>query len=199
MIGQHAGPALAGCIAILAAGCAKEEPVKFTKTDKAEQRVVFFAPILADAEPSIMVRTNRHSREEYVTWRAGGASAAFWYGSTFPESYWRRSLEHEHEMVLRRWKSMENASFELKRAGTVASPIGGIDYWRFRHEGRRECVAVNHFWTPSIGDQGGYRDWINGYFCEPEDVILTDTEIKEMISHLDVIKGGANPAGSRRD
>lgn len=184
---------------LLAAGCAKEEPVEFEEARTAEQRIVFYAPSLVDSEPRLWVRTTRQTKEEYVVWRAGGVSAEFWYGSTFPGVHWQRTQENQPEMVLRRWKRMESTSFELKRAGTVPSRLGGVTYWRFRHEGRRECFAINNFWTPGLGDQGGYRDWINGYFCYPEGVALSDTDIAEMLSRLDVIKGDDDPAGSRRD
>ena len=199
MIRRQALTVFAIFVSLTVAGCEKEEPVRFVEADRAEQRIVFYAPSFGDSDPRVMVRTTRQSEEEYVEWRGGGATAQFWHGSTYPGVYWRRTQEHQTEKGLRKWSAMKSASFELKRAGTVPSKLGGVSYWRFRPEGLRECFAINHFWTPSMGDQGGYRDWINGYFCKPYGVALTDTDIADMLLRLDVLKGGENPAGSRRD
>lgn len=184
---------------LLATACAKEEPVQFETASTETARVMFYAPNFVDKDPRVRVRTTRGSRDEYVTWWSGGASAAFWYGSAFPGKYWRRLVENQPEKMLRNWKEMKTASLELKEGGTVSSPLGGIIYWRFHHEERRNCFTINHFWGPAAGDQGGYRDWINGYFCKPEGVILSDEDIDEMLSRLDVRTGDENPAGTRRD
>jgi hypothetical protein len=184
---------------LLATACAKEEPVKYEAASTETARIMFYAPNFVDKDPRVRVRTTRGSREEYVTWWSGGASAAFWYGTAFPGKYWRRIQESQPENMLRRWTEMETASFELKKGGSVSSPLGGIIYWRFRHEGRRDCFMINHFWGAAAGDQGGYRDWINGYFCKPEGVTLSDEDMDEMLSQLDVRKGDGNPAGTWSD
>lgn len=199
MVRGHSGKVFLIFGVLSVVGCTEDKTVQFVEADRAEQRIVFYTPRFGNVEPSVSIRTTRHSREEYVTWYAGGVRAGFWYGSTFPDRYWRRSQEHEIETVLRQWRPMRDASFELNRAGRVISRLGGVTYWRFRYEGRLECFAINHFWNVGFGDEGGFRDWINGFLCYPEGVPLGDDEIAAMLSRLDVRANDNNPAGTRRD
>ena len=185
---------------MLTAGCAKDEPIEFKEAEETEQRLVFSAPQLVNSEHNFLSRTTLYSREELVTYSVeDGALAMLWYGQILGQGRWRKDQEHQVEEAVRKWPGLEDASFELKSGGTVRSGIGGARYWRFRPNDVRDCFAINHFWTPTFYDQGGFRDWVNGIYCHLYEQSLTDSEIAEILSRLDVRIGDENPAGTRRD
>lgn len=197
-------PAAFGCarrsillfFVLVVAACPQPEPTKYEKVDPRARHIMFSAPRLVDREPVVFVSSGLRSRRETASWNARGASASFWYGSTL--GLWRRNQEQMTEETLRGWNALKHEKLEIADGGVVPSRIGAIKYWRFTKGGRQQCFGISHFWTPSVNDSGGYRDWLHGYYCHPAHIPLPDSEIVEMVSRLQVRTKTGDPGSGWR-
>lgn len=166
------------------AACAETEKAEYEKVDPRARHVMFSSPLLVDTKPAVFAMNDARSQREFTIWRGSGASANFWYGSTM--GLWWRDQEHMTEEMLRRWKELKDEDLDISDHGVAPSRLGAIDYWRFTMGRDRQCFGINHFWSPSVNDGGGYREWLNGYYCHPPNEPLTDREVEEMVSRLTV-------------
>lgn len=182
------------------AACAGDPAAVYEPVPAETRTIIFQAPLFDGVQPDVRVRVTGDTREEFARWDAQGARAGFWHGVTFTGKQWLRTPDGQTARALRYWRDLQEPGFALREGGMVATPLGRVTYWRFRLEGGWfDCFAVNHFWTPSGGDEAGgeedgFRDWLNGYYCTTDGDQLTDAEIVQMLSELRIDRTSLFPA-----